>query len=81
MADTKGIPDCNPVLFLNRKNKLFLFWIAVMANKWEDAILRYRTSSNYNGNGAPVWEWQDNILFKPDESFAQRGGEKIQRDA
>ena len=25
MADTKGIPDCNPVLFLNRKGKLFLF--------------------------------------------------------
>ena len=46
MADTKGIPDCNPVLFLNRKDKLFLFWIAVMANKWEDAILRYRTSTD-----------------------------------
>jgi predicted glycoside hydrolase/deacetylase ChbG (UPF0249 family)/predicted neuraminidase len=70
MADTKGIPDCNPVLFLNRKNKLFLFWIAVMANKWEDALLRYRTSSDFEGQGAPVWEWQDNILFKPDDSFA-----------
>jgi predicted neuraminidase len=71
MADTKAIPDCNPVLFVNKENKLFLFWIAVMANKWEDAILRYRTSSNYNTDGAPVWEWQDNMLFKPDESFAR----------
>ena len=71
MADTKGIPDCNPVLFLNRKNKLFLFWIAVAANKWENSILRYRTSTNYSGNEAPVWEWQDDILFKPDESFAK----------
>ena len=41
MADTKGIPDCNPVLFINKNNKLFLFWIAVMANKWEDALLIY----------------------------------------
>jgi predicted glycoside hydrolase/deacetylase ChbG (UPF0249 family)/predicted neuraminidase len=71
MADTKGIPDCNPVLFLNRKGKLFLFWIAVQANQWEDAILRFRTSTSYNGNEAPVWEWQDNILLKPDESFAK----------
>ncbi len=71
MADTKGIPDCNPVLFLNRKGKLFLFWIAVHANKWEDSILRFRTSTNYNGNEAPVWEWQDIILLKPDESFAK----------
>jgi len=71
MADTKGIPDCNPVLFLNRKDKLFLFWVAVLANKWEDAILRFRTTTNYTGNEAPVWEWQDDILLKPDERFVK----------
>ncbi len=71
MADTKGIPDCNPVLFLNRNGKLFLFWIAVQANKWEDAILRFRTSVDYNGNEAPDWNWQDNILLKPDDNFAK----------
>jgi len=71
MADTKGIPDCNPVLFLNRNGKLFLFWVAVQANKWEDAILRFRTSTIYKGDEAPVWEWQDNILMKPDDSFAK----------
>lgn len=77
MADTKGIPDCNPVLFLNRKGKLFLFWIAVAANKWEYSILRFRTSSNYSGNDAPVWEWQDNILLKPDESFVKEVEKKF----
>jgi predicted glycoside hydrolase/deacetylase ChbG (UPF0249 family)/predicted neuraminidase len=71
MADTKGIPDCNPVLFLNSKGKLFLFWIAVHANEWENSIIKVRTSVNYSGNEAPVWEWQDNILLKPDESFAK----------
>jgi len=71
IADTKGIPDCNPVLFLNQKGKLFLFWVAVIANKWENAILRFRTSTNYNGNEAPVWEWQDNIFLKPDDNFAK----------
>lgn len=77
MADTKGIPDCNPVLFLNRKGKLFLFWVAVIANKWEDGILRFRTSSNYSGNEAPVWDWQDNIFLKPDDRFATEVEKKL----
>lgn len=71
MADTKGIPDCNPVLFLNGKNKLFLVWVAVQANRWENSILRFRTSLNFDTEGAPEWDWQDIILLKPDDSFAE----------
>jgi predicted neuraminidase len=70
MADTYNLPDCNPVLFLNNHNKLFLVWIAVQAHKWECSILKCRTSTNYDGNGAPVWNWQDNILLAPNDSFA-----------
>ncbi|MEZ5106576.1 MAG: exo-alpha-sialidase [Draconibacterium sp.] len=71
MADTPGLPDCNPVLFLNNKEKLFLVWIAVQGNMWEGSILRTRTTTNYNNPGAPVWEWQDNILLKPGEEFVE----------
>jgi predicted neuraminidase len=71
MADTKNIPDCNPVLFLNANNKLFLVWIAVQANRWESSILRFRTSTDYDTDGAPNWDWQDNILLKPDDRFAE----------
>ncbi|HEY6975743.1 MAG TPA: sialidase family protein [Chitinophagaceae bacterium] len=70
MADTYNLPDCNPVLFLNSKGKLFLVWIAVEANRWEYSILRYKTSTDYSKSGAPVWNWQDNILLKPGDSFA-----------
>lgn len=70
LADTPGLPDCNPVLFLNKKGKLFLVWIAVQANRWEFSILRYKTSQNYLRAGAPVWNWQDNILLKPGDEFA-----------
>lgn len=70
MADTKNIPDCNPVLFLNSKGKLFLVWVAVEANRWEYSILRFRTSIDYLNAGAPVWNWQDNILLKPGDKFA-----------
>ena len=71
MADTYNIPDCNPVIFLNHQKKLFLVWIAVQANRWECSILRYKTSIDYNKSGAPVWNWQDDILLKPDDNFAK----------
>ncbi len=78
MADTKNIPDCNPVLFLNSKSKLFLVWIAVQANRWESSILRFRTSTDYNTNGAPNWDWQDNILLKPGDEFANEVKSKFE---
>lgn len=77
MADTPNIPDCNPVLFLNNENKLFLVWIAVQANKWEQSILRVRTSTDYDKSGSPTWNWQDNILLKPDENFANEVIKKL----
>ncbi len=71
MVDTRGMPDCNPVLFLSNNQTLFLFWIAVQANRWETSIIRYRTSQRYNTSGAPQWDWQDNILLKPTDLFAE----------
>lgn len=77
MADTPNIPDCNPVLFLNQKGKLFLVWIAVQGNRWEQSLLRVRTSENYSSAGAPDWEWQDNILLNPGEEFAVEVGKRF----
>jgi predicted neuraminidase len=76
MADTPGLPDCNPVLFINN-NKLFLVWIAVQGNRWEGSILRTRTTTNLNNSGSPVWEWQDNILIKPGEEFPEEVEKKF----
>ena len=71
MGDTPGIPDCNPVLFLNSKNELFLVWIAVLGNRWEHSILRVKRSLDFQQAGAPVWHWQDNIFLKPGDEFAE----------
>jgi predicted neuraminidase len=71
IADTKNLPDCNPVLFLNKNNKLFLVWIAVQANRWESSILKFKTSTDYETDAAPNWDWQDNILLKPGDEFAK----------
>jgi predicted neuraminidase len=79
MADTPHLPDCNPVLFLNKSGKLFLVWIAVQANLWEQSILKVRTSTDYSKDGAPVWSWQDNILLKPDSKFAEEMAAKFKK--
>jgi predicted neuraminidase len=70
MADTPDFPDCNPVLFVDRHRQLWLFWIAVMAERWEDSLLRCRTSHDFEDDGPPRWAWQDDILLKPGAKFA-----------
>lgn len=71
MADTPNNPDCNPVLFLDNRNRLHLTWIVVVANRWESSLLKTRISSNYLNDGPPNWDWQDIILLKPGDSFAE----------
>ncbi|MFH1964836.1 MAG: sialidase family protein [Acidobacteriota bacterium] len=71
MADTPDIPDCNPVLYIDPTGELWLFWIAVPADRWEDSILRYRKSRDYEADGPPKWYWQDLIILKPGEKFVE----------
>ena len=80
MADTPGQPDCNPMMFLNQKGKLFLVWIMVQANLWEYSILRVKTTTDYTDAGAPNWTWQDNIFLKPGDEFAQRVEEQFKKN-
>ncbi len=79
MADSPGEPDCNPMLFLNSSSKLFLVWIVVRANRWEESILKVRTTTDYNNEGAPNWEWQDVILMKPGAEFEKRVAEQFKK--
>ncbi len=71
MADTPGQPDCNPVLFVDKEKKLILYWVVVQANRWENSILKYRSSTDYLKNGTPKWDWQDVILLKPGDEFPE----------
>lgn len=71
MADTPDIPDCNPVLFVDGKGELWLFWISVLAERWEDSLLRYRKARDFHGEGPPKWYWQDNIILKPGHKFVE----------
>jgi predicted neuraminidase len=65
LADTPGFPDCNTALFVDSKSRLWLFWPLVLANSWESCLTCYRVSSDYQGGGAPKWEWQGVIPLQP----------------
>ncbi len=71
LADTPGHPDCNPVFFMDQNDQLYLFWIVVIANRWETSVLKSRISTDYENSLAPKWEWQDVILLKPGDEFAE----------
>ncbi len=66
MADTPGFPDCNTAMHIDRRGRLWLFWPVIIANSWESCLTQYRVSSDYLGEGPPRWEWQGNILLKPE---------------
>lgn len=78
LADTPGQPDCNPVLFVDSEDKLILYWVVVQANRWENSVLKYKSSVDYLKEGTPKWDWQDVILLKPGEEFAETIKEKFE---
>ncbi len=83
MADTPDLPDCNPVLFIDNQKKLWLFWISVVANRWERSLLMYKTSTDYQNSGVPRWNWQGVIVLKPGDKFPEtieKGFKTLQKD-
>lgn len=65
MADTQDLPDCNSTIFIDPRGTLWIFWVTIQDNQWGSALLKYRTSTNYQGDGPPVWDWQDVIHTRP----------------
>ncbi|MEX2306070.1 MAG: exo-alpha-sialidase [Pirellulales bacterium] len=66
LADTPGHPDCNPVLWIDNDDRLWLFWSAILANEWESSLVKYRVSTNYLAmSGSPQWDWQDYVHLQP----------------
>ncbi|UCH36533.1 MAG: exo-alpha-sialidase [Armatimonadota bacterium] len=66
MADTPGYPDNNPCMLVDPEGRLWLFWVTLLANRWQTALLKYRVSRDYETrDGPPVWEWQDVIPVTP----------------
>lgn len=87
MADVKGFPDINPIMFMDRRQRLWLMWYPVLANQWETSIPMYRISENYTSNGVPEWKWQDVLFVKvgdktergiqPDDRFVKEVNDQL----
>jgi predicted neuraminidase len=68
MADTPGFPDGNTVMFIDSRQRLWLFWPVILANTWESCLTSYRVATEYQQGTAPKWEWQGQMFLKP-QSF------------
>ena len=73
LADTPGFPDTNSTLLLAPVSagghRLWLFWPTIQANLWESALMKYKVSTDFEGAGPPVWQWQDVLHMKPGDGF------------
>lgn len=66
IADVANFPDCNPIVWMDPQERLWLFWPTIVANEWHTSILQYRIFAQYPEAGKPV-RWQDGgiVLFEP----------------
>jgi predicted neuraminidase len=68
MADTPGYPDCNPVMYVDAGQRLWLIWPVILDHHWESALLKYRLSSDWvSADKPPRWEWQDVLHVTPQD--------------
>ena len=77
LADTPGFPDTNATIFIDPKNRLWLMYPTIIANEWHTALMNYKISSNYEKEGAPVWDSNAVLLLKPGEKFETTVNEAI----
>jgi predicted neuraminidase len=67
VADSPGFPDCNPIAFVDGRERLSVVWPAILDNRWESALLRFRTAVVAGWTaGAPPWSEGGVILLRPD---------------
>jgi predicted neuraminidase len=75
LDDTPGFPDTNPILMMDRRQRLWFIWTAILDNRWETALLKLRISepgvAGGSPGGVPRWQISDNILLVPQDFSAK----------
>jgi predicted neuraminidase len=69
LADTPGYPDTNATMFIDPRERLWLMWPTILANEWHTALMKYRISSDYGGDGAPKWQVSEVMHVTPGDEF------------
>lgn len=81
MADTLGYPDTNCAMFIDPRGRLWLLWPTILANEWHTALMKYRISSDYLGDGPPRWETSEVLHVTPGPEFAVAVDDYLTRNA
>lgn len=71
LADRPGLPDCNTCMMVDRQGQLWLFWPTIIGGSWESALMNYRVSNDFSGEGPPRWSREGVILLKPEDFGAE----------
>jgi predicted neuraminidase len=69
LADTPGYPDTNATMFIDPRQRLWLLWPTILANEWHTALMKYKISSNYLGDGPPRWDVSEVLHVTPGDEF------------
>jgi len=76
LADTPGFPDCNTAVFVDRDQRLWLFYPTILANSWESCLTNFKIAKQFAAPESPKWEREAMILLKPDD-FAEEARKKL----
>ena len=79
LADTPGYPDTNPTMFIDPKQRLWLLWPTILANEWHTALMKYRMSSAYGGDGAPRWDVSEVLHVTAGDEFKTTVDRELER--
>jgi hypothetical protein len=79
LADTPGYPDTNATIFLDPKQRLWLMWPTILANEWHTALMKYKISADYRGDGPPRWDVTDVMHVTPGDEFAVTVNREVER--
>jgi predicted neuraminidase len=79
MADTPGYPDTNATMFLDPMKRLWLLWPTILANEWHTALMKYKISSDYGGDGPPRWTVSEVLHITPGDAFTETVNREVDR--
>ncbi len=66
LADVPNFPDCNPAMFVDSRERLWLLWPVILANEWHTALMKYKITSDWRELDAPPrWDVSEEMLFIP----------------
>lgn len=79
LADTPGFPDCNTALFIDDRQRLWLFYPTILANSWESCLTNFKVASQFTRRDTPKWEREGMILLKPAD-FGEAARKQLDED-